>query len=201
MHDAEGYRADIDGLRALAVALVVIFHFFPTAVSGGFIGVDIFFVISGYLISRHILIDLSLERFSLAAFYARRVRRIFPALILTLTAVTLAGWLLLTPHEYELLGRPIAGGAAFAAGAAFLANGAGTCAAIVAVNRTATPSTRAPIETRDRRFIRISISPRGLRPPLYERRCYERRRHQRALTDSAVSADVRIRDLPRIRRI
>ncbi|UVC08624.1 acyltransferase [Rhizobium sp. TH2] len=86
---ADGYRADIDGLRALAVAVVVIFHAGVSPLRGGFIGVDIFFVISGYLITRQISADLERGAFSILSFYERRVRRIVPALLFTI-AVTLA---------------------------------------------------------------------------------------------------------------
>ena len=78
------YRSDIDGLRAIAVLSVVGFHAFPNWIKGGFIGVDIFFVISGYLISTIIFGNLESRRFSYAEFYARRIKRIFPALILVL---------------------------------------------------------------------------------------------------------------------
>src|SRR6266852_3976160 len=75
------YRPDIDGLRAIAVMLVVAFHAFPEAIPGGFIGVDIFFVISGFLITGIVVRELDQQRFSLVAFYSRRIKRIFPALI------------------------------------------------------------------------------------------------------------------------
>lgn len=78
------YRPDIDGLRALAVLAVVGFHAFPTTIRGGFVGVDIFFVISGFLISKLILQDLAAKTFDLREFYYRRIRRIFPALVLVL---------------------------------------------------------------------------------------------------------------------
>ena len=83
---SDRYRPDIDGLRAIAVLLVVCFHAFPEAIPGGFIGVDIFFVISGFLITGIIARELDQQRFSLATFYVRRVRRIFPALIFVLCA-------------------------------------------------------------------------------------------------------------------
>ena len=80
----ETYRPDIDGLRAVAVLAVVIYHAFPKALPGGFVGVDIFFVISGYLISGILFKSLSNGTFSFAEFYSRRIRRIFPALMLVL---------------------------------------------------------------------------------------------------------------------
>ena len=76
------YRADIDGLRAIAILSVVIFHAFPDLMKGGFIGVDIFFVISGFLISTIIFENLDKGTFSFAEFYARRIKRIFPALLI-----------------------------------------------------------------------------------------------------------------------
>lgn len=108
-----GYRPDIDGLRAVAVLAVVAFHAFPARVKGGFVGVDVFFVISGYLISKILVTDLDRGRFSIAAFYSRRVRRIFPALGVVLGACMLAGWLVLLPTEYEQLGKHVAAGAGF----------------------------------------------------------------------------------------
>src|SRR5450830_2180550 len=76
------YRSDIDGLRAIAVLAVVAFHASPLRMPGGFVGVDIFFVISGYLISSIIFKQLDAQGFSFRAFYSRRIQRIFPALIL-----------------------------------------------------------------------------------------------------------------------
>jgi peptidoglycan/LPS O-acetylase OafA/YrhL len=110
---APHYRPDIDGLRALAVLSVIGFHAFQYQVKGGFIGVDVFFVISGYLISTIIFNGLNEERFSFAEFYRRRVKRIFPALGLTLVAAFVAGWFLLLADDFGLLGRNIAGGAGF----------------------------------------------------------------------------------------
>ncbi|MEX5745135.1 acyltransferase family protein [Massilia sp. X63] len=109
------YRRDIDGLRAIAVLAVVLFHAFPTVLRGGFIGVDIFFVISGFLISSILLRELQHGTFSFAGFYARRVRRIFPALVLVLAACLAFGWLALFPDEYQQLGKHVVGGAGFAA--------------------------------------------------------------------------------------
>jgi peptidoglycan/LPS O-acetylase OafA/YrhL len=109
------YRADIDGLRAVAVLSVVGFHAFPDSVQGGFIGVDIFFVISGFLISGILFGALEEGRFSLATFYSRRVRRIFGALIVVLAATLAAGWLFFVAGDYKLLGLHVATGAGFVA--------------------------------------------------------------------------------------
>jgi peptidoglycan/LPS O-acetylase OafA/YrhL len=95
------YRRDIDGLRAFAVALVIAFHAGFTAISGGFIGVDIFFVISGYLITSIIWTQLSQGKFSFGYFYIRRIRRILPALFFIVASTLPLSWLLLLPHELE----------------------------------------------------------------------------------------------------
>jgi peptidoglycan/LPS O-acetylase OafA/YrhL len=107
------YRPDIDGLRAVAVLAVVAFHAFPNWVRGGFIGVDVFFVISGYLISTIIFENLDKGTFSFAEFYSRRIRRIFPALLLVLIACFAFGWFALLADEYKQLGKHIAAGAGF----------------------------------------------------------------------------------------
>jgi peptidoglycan/LPS O-acetylase OafA/YrhL len=107
------HRPDIDGLRAIAVLSVVAFHAFPSWVRGGFIGVDIFFVISGYLISNIIFENLDKGTFSFAEFYARRIKRIFPALLLVLIASFTFGWFVLLANEYKQLGKHIAAGAGF----------------------------------------------------------------------------------------
>ena len=99
------YRADIDGLRALAVAGVVLFHAFPTILPAGYVGVDVFFVISGFLITHVLQADLLDRRHGLQVFYERRVERLFPALITVCLAVAIAGWLLLFPPELENLGK------------------------------------------------------------------------------------------------
>jgi peptidoglycan/LPS O-acetylase OafA/YrhL len=83
------------------VILVVCFHAFPEAMPGGFIGVDIFFVISGFLITGIIVREIDQQRFSLLAFYGRRVRRIFPALIVVLVAALFLGWLWMLPAAYR----------------------------------------------------------------------------------------------------
>jgi peptidoglycan/LPS O-acetylase OafA/YrhL len=107
------YRPDIDGLRALAVLAVIAFHAFPAQASGGFIGVDIFFVISGYLISTIIFENLDKGTFKFSEFYARRIARIFPALILVLVASFTFGWFVLLADEFKQLGKHIAAGAGF----------------------------------------------------------------------------------------
>lgn len=109
------YRKDIDGLRAVAVLLVVLYHAYPDELRGGFIGVDIFFVISGYLITGILLNDLAKNRFSLHEFYARRVRRIFPALIVVMVACLALGWFTLLGDEFKLLGRQLTASSAFIA--------------------------------------------------------------------------------------
>ena len=107
------YRPDIDGLRAISILAVVIYHAFPTLLPGGFVGVDIFFVISGYLITSIILRSSEEGRFSLANFYRRRVQRIFPALALILAFCLATGWFVLLPGEYAALGKHTAAGALF----------------------------------------------------------------------------------------
>ena len=107
------YRPDIDGLRAVAILPVVLFHAFPALMPGGFVGVDVFFVISGYLITGILLRGQAAGQFSLLDFYARRIRRIFPALIAMLAGVGIFGWLISLPDEYELLGKHIAAAAGF----------------------------------------------------------------------------------------
>lgn len=100
-------------MRAIAVLIVVLFHAFPRLIPGGFVGVDIFFVISGYLISTILIGEFASKSFSYANFYARRARRIFPALILVLAASLAFGWVALFPDELKLLGKHVVGGSAF----------------------------------------------------------------------------------------
>jgi peptidoglycan/LPS O-acetylase OafA/YrhL len=109
------YRPDIDGLRALAVLAVIIYHAFPHRFPGGFIGVDVFFVISGYLITGILIKDLSIGRFSIYEFYVRRIRRIFPALIAVLVSVMSLGWFVLLADEFHYLAKHVASGAGFVA--------------------------------------------------------------------------------------
>ena len=106
------YRPDIDGLRAIAILLVLFFHGGFRQLSGGFVGVDIFFVISGFLITGIILRETNTGDFSFADFYSRRIRRICPALFLVLTLSIIAALFLLVPQDLQLLGRSL-GGAVF----------------------------------------------------------------------------------------
>lgn len=108
------YRPDIDGLRAIAVSAVIAFHAFPQWASGGFVGVDIFFVISGFLISSIILKSSATGKFSVLDFYARRIKRIFPALIVIFTSCLIAGWMLLFPDELKQLGKHVFSASFFA---------------------------------------------------------------------------------------
>jgi peptidoglycan/LPS O-acetylase OafA/YrhL len=110
---SHGVRNDIEGLRALAVLSVLINHAFPKALPGGFAGVDIFFVISGYLIGRHLLQDIQAGRLSILEFYAKRARRIFPALALVLFSVWSVGWVVFSAPEFAALGKHIAAAAVF----------------------------------------------------------------------------------------
>jgi peptidoglycan/LPS O-acetylase OafA/YrhL len=109
----QAYRADIDGLRAVAVMSVVIFHAFPGRLPGGFVGVDIFFVISGYLISGIIFSELANDSFSIRRFYERRIRRIFPALLVVLVACIATGWFVMLADEYTQLGKHVWAGTGF----------------------------------------------------------------------------------------
>lgn len=107
------YRPDIDGLRAIAVLLVIAYHAFPLKFKGGFIGVDIFFVISGYLITNILFISLKQDKFSFLEFYRRRINRIFPSLILVLISCLAIGWFVLFQDEYKQLGSHVRGATQF----------------------------------------------------------------------------------------
>jgi peptidoglycan/LPS O-acetylase OafA/YrhL len=109
------YRPDIDGLRAIAVLAVVAYHVEPQKFRGGFVGVDIFFVISGFLISSIIYKELGTGTFSILEFYIRRIRRIYPALAIVLACTCVAGWLFLLPTDFVSLGKQVLGGSTFVA--------------------------------------------------------------------------------------
>lgn len=113
-HAPVDYRPDIDGLRAVAVLAVLAFHGFPALVPGGFVGVDVFFVISGYLISG-ILLDAmdGSGRLQIARFYSRRIRRIFPALLVVLVAVYALGFVTMLVDEFRNLGKHVFASAFF----------------------------------------------------------------------------------------
>lgn len=99
------YRSDIDGLRALSIILVIIFHAFPHSLHGGFIGVDVFFVISGYLITSILLENMDQNKFSFIDFYARRIKRLYPCLLVVLVATLAYGWFVLFPLEFKQLSK------------------------------------------------------------------------------------------------
>ena len=107
------FRADINGLRAIAVIAVVLYHFDIPGFGGGFAGVDIFFVISGYLMTRIIFSRVITGRFSILDFYLDRSRRIIPALAVMTAVLLLAGWFLLPPADYRMLGRHSVGALSF----------------------------------------------------------------------------------------
>ncbi len=111
--DKSQYRADIDGIRALAVTAVVLFHARVPGMQGGFIGVDVFFVISGYLISGIILRGIEAGKMSLSEFYVRRVNRIIPALLVVLAFTWLLGWLFMSAGEFPIVGKHTLGGSTF----------------------------------------------------------------------------------------
>ncbi len=101
------YRADIDGLRAVAVIPVVLFHAGARWFSGGYVGVDVFFVISGYLITTILVQDFSAGRYSIARFYERRIRRIFPALFVVVLCSSVVGHLLLLPEDLKAFAKSV----------------------------------------------------------------------------------------------
>ena len=105
--ESAGYRPDIDGLRAIAVLSVVLYHARTPGFSGGFVGVDVFFVISGYLITRVILKDIERGQFSFWTFYERRVRRIFPALFVVASSCTALGAVLFPPQQFADFGKSL----------------------------------------------------------------------------------------------
>ena len=101
------YRNEIDGLRAIAVVPVILYHAGFELLSGGFIGVDIFFVISGYLITTILIEDMENNRFSIINFYERRARRILPALYLMLLFVSIASSVIMLPSQLEEFGQSL----------------------------------------------------------------------------------------------
>ena len=108
------YRQDIDGLRAIAVLSVLFFHAFPTVVPNGYLGVDIFFVISGFLITNIIVSEIETNSFTITKFYQRRIKRIFPALLLVLSTSFAIGFFTLLPDEFVQLSKHLIAGILFA---------------------------------------------------------------------------------------
>lgn len=113
------YRSDIDGLRAIAVIPVVLFHSGLTFFSGGFVGVDVFFVISGYLITLIIAEEIKAGQFSIINFYERRVRRIFPALFTVMLFTTIVSSIVLMPSSFDSFGRSLVSATLFASNMLF----------------------------------------------------------------------------------
>lgn len=107
-------RADLQGIRAFAVAMVIAYHLDPTLLSGGFIGVDVFFVLSGFLITQVIFSELDRSgSINLLAFWTRRIKRLLPNALLTLTAVLLASWLLLPAYRWPTIASDVGAAAVF----------------------------------------------------------------------------------------
>jgi len=102
---SKSYRPDIDGLRAIAVISVMFFHARLPGFGGGFVGVDMFFVISGFLISSIILWDISEKQFSLLDFYERRIRRILPVLLFIMLVTSILAWFVLLPNDFRRFGK------------------------------------------------------------------------------------------------
>lgn len=119
---SSAYRPDIDGLRAVAVLAVVFYHYGIGSLPGGFVGVDIFFVISGFLITGIVQKEIVQDRFTFAGFYQRRIRRIFPALFVVLLLTLLAGLVILLPSDLALLGRSVVATIVFASNLFFWRN-------------------------------------------------------------------------------
>ncbi|TAJ85075.1 MAG: acyltransferase [Reyranella sp.] len=117
---SSNYRPDIDGLRAVSIIAVMLFHAFPDDFRGGFIGVDVFFVISGFLIGGLITQELDAHTFGFRTFYARRVRRIFPALVVVVAFVLWLGWNSMFAQEFRQLGRHVIAATLFVSNFALL---------------------------------------------------------------------------------
>ena len=113
------YRAEIDGLRALAVVPVILFHAGFELFSGGFVGVDVFFVISGYLITTILIEDIENKRFSIVNFYERRARRILPALFFVITLCVPFSWILLSDSALSKFGSGLIGVSLFLSNVVF----------------------------------------------------------------------------------
>jgi peptidoglycan/LPS O-acetylase OafA/YrhL len=141
VNKAGGYRPESDGLRALAVLPVVLFHAGVPGFPGGFVGVDVFFVISGFLITRIIHSELAEGRFSITGFYERRARRILPALSVVLVAATGVAAILMSPTDLIRYGKSLAATVLFASNIWFW-NKSGGYFALVQVHRLTDASAR-----------------------------------------------------------
>lgn len=113
------YRADIDGIRAIAVSIVILFHFSVPGFSGGFIGVDVFFVLSGYLISSIIFAQLDKGAFEFGNFYFRRIRRLFPVYIVVMLSTFAIAYALMLPKEFKQFGQSIVASTVYASNILF----------------------------------------------------------------------------------
>lgn len=121
---SDGFRADVQALRALAVTLVVLNHLWPTRLTGGYVGVDVFFVISGFLISSHLIREITATgRVRLTRFYARRIRRLLPAAFTVLVFIVVAAYFLVPAAKQNLRSATLAAG--YAATQDRLVNGLG----------------------------------------------------------------------------
>jgi len=105
LQNTKNYRPDIDGLRAIAVISVILYHINKSIISGGFIGVDIFFVISGYLITQHIIRDIEKNRFSIIEFYRKRIKRIFPVLLVVIAVTLIISLTIQRPADTVIVAR------------------------------------------------------------------------------------------------
>lgn len=114
------YRSDIEGLRAIAVSSITLFHFGYAGLGGGYVGVDVFFVISGFLIGRSVIAETLDGRFSLTAFFERRIRRLYPALVVAMLACAAVAPLLLLPFDLALFGKSMVATAGYASNILFL---------------------------------------------------------------------------------
>lgn len=120
---SSSYRPDIDGLRAFSILAVIAYHTFPQVITGGMVGVDVFFVISGFLITGIILAGLRTDTFSYSDFYLRRIKRIFPSLLIVLVTCLALGWVLLFQDEWTALGKHVISGGVFVSNLALLREG------------------------------------------------------------------------------
>jgi len=120
LNPEKNYRPEIDGLRAIAVLSVIVFHAFPLFLPGGYLGVDVFFVLSGFLITMIMNADLDHESFILSEFYIRRIKRILPGLLIVLFSVILAACFLLMSTEFFNLSKHLLAASTFSSNYIYL---------------------------------------------------------------------------------